>query len=214
VIDVGDYFSLITLDSGHVAEPAGAQRDWLETTLEQRQGVTHLVAAWHVHMFPAKRPFGLPSSEAIREPWLPLFDRFGVDLGLEHHENTYKRTYPIRDGQIDPTGTVFIGNGGFSEIEGRMPEPPGNWSTGGRWYLQKSAYSNYFAVIELNGLRMTIEARTPAGHVLDRVAFISGMHKPVDFAHLGSSFWPTVIIAAVAAATAFGGALFFVRRRS
>ena len=80
----------------------------------------------------------------IRENWLPLFDRFGVDLVVCGHEHHYERTHAIRgtlptdtltpipvDTQPDlidtSKGTVHlvIGGGGTSIPSNRMffPEP-------------------------------------------------------------------------------------------
>jgi 3',5'-cyclic AMP phosphodiesterase CpdA len=60
----------------------------------------------------------------IREEWVPLFDRYGVDLVVCGHEHHYERSHPIRGQEANPTltpvattkGTVHmvIGGGGTS----------------------------------------------------------------------------------------------------
>ncbi|WP_443797824.1 metallophosphoesterase, partial [Burkholderia vietnamiensis] len=39
---------------------------------------------------------GNGSDKGIREAWLPLFDRYGVDLVLCGHDHDYERSYPVR----------------------------------------------------------------------------------------------------------------------
>lgn len=79
------------------------------------------------------------ADRGIREEWVPLFDRYGVDLVVCGHEHHYERSHPIRGAQpndtltpipvssilstVDTThGTVHmvIGGGGTS-----APPPPG-----------------------------------------------------------------------------------------
>ena len=43
VLDIGDYMSLVLLDSGHVASIEGEQTAWLEKTLAERQDRQHLL---------------------------------------------------------------------------------------------------------------------------------------------------------------------------
>jgi hypothetical protein len=42
---------------------------------------------------------------AIREEWLPLFDRHGVDLVLCGHEHHYERSHPLRGHETNQTLT-------------------------------------------------------------------------------------------------------------
>ena len=39
---------------------------------------------------------GNGSDKGIREAWLPLFDRYGVDLVLCGHDHDYERSWPVR----------------------------------------------------------------------------------------------------------------------
>jgi hypothetical protein len=42
------------------------------------------------------RGYGNGSDKGIRETWLPLFDRYGVDLVLCGHDHDYERSWPVR----------------------------------------------------------------------------------------------------------------------
>src|SRR4029079_6441485 len=55
VMDIGDYMSLVLLDSGHVASVGGEQTAWLEKTLAERQDRDHLFCVNHVPAYPSYR---------------------------------------------------------------------------------------------------------------------------------------------------------------
>jgi len=47
----------------------------------------------------------------IREQWLPLFDRYGVDLVVAGHEHHYERTHAVRGaehGNTSPSGKDLL----------------------------------------------------------------------------------------------------------
>jgi 3',5'-cyclic AMP phosphodiesterase CpdA len=86
---------------------AGAQKAWLERELsEARRDPTvdwvvicmHQVAISTADMFNG-------ADLGIRQEWLPLFDRYGVDLVVCGHEHHYERSHPIRGRQANETLT-------------------------------------------------------------------------------------------------------------
>jgi hypothetical protein len=125
---------------------AGAQKRWLESELERTRSddsIDWVVVCMHqTAVSTGERTNG--ADLGIREDWLPLFDRFGVDLVVCGHEHHYERSHPIRgtlpsdtltpipvDTQPDlidtSKGTVHlvIGGGGTSIPSNTMffPEP-------------------------------------------------------------------------------------------
>lgn len=184
VVDLGDYLSLLTLNSGHTASLDGEQSDWLDQTLSDRRKrhVMHTFAVYHVPAWPAERSANLPSHRAVRDHFIPLFDRYQLDAAFEHHEHTYKRTLPLRNGEVDPYGTIYLGNGGVSEIEGRDPDPPGSWANGGRWYLARSAQTNHMILVTVDGPYRSFQAISPAGHTIDQLRVRDGWACPIVYA--------------------------------
>jgi hypothetical protein len=92
---------------------AGAQTRWLEETLAaatQDQGIDWIIVQMHQDaMSSAHRGNGC--DKGIRETWLPLFDRYGVDLVLCGHDHDYERSWPVRGcnhdvGRDAATGTT------------------------------------------------------------------------------------------------------------
>jgi hypothetical protein len=76
----------------------GEQTRWLERTL--RQGRQDPSVDWIVvqmHQCPcSSSKTGNGSDAALRAAWLPLFDRYEVDLVLSGHDHDYERSFPVR----------------------------------------------------------------------------------------------------------------------
>jgi Calcineurin-like phosphoesterase/Purple acid Phosphatase, N-terminal domain/TAT (twin-arginine translocation) pathway signal sequence len=76
----------------------GAQTRWLETTLAAAQADTSIdwiIVQMHQDALSSSQN-GNGSDRGIREAWLPLFDRYGVDLVLCGHDHDYERSWPVR----------------------------------------------------------------------------------------------------------------------
>jgi 3',5'-cyclic AMP phosphodiesterase CpdA len=76
----------------------GAQRRWLEQTLaaaREEDGVDWLVVCMHQVAISSVHNFN-GADLGIRQQWLPLFDRYGVDLVVCGHEHHYERSKPLR----------------------------------------------------------------------------------------------------------------------
>ncbi|HMD94098.1 MAG TPA: hypothetical protein VKG80_15825, partial [Trebonia sp.] len=87
---------------------------WLEKTLAQARrdpSVDMIVAFMHQCAMSTSVP-GNGSDLGIRQAWLPLFDRYEVDLVLSGHEHDYERTYPVRGYDAGEHGTVVAPNPG------------------------------------------------------------------------------------------------------
>ena len=114
--------ALITLNSEISA--GGSQRAWLGKTLQGlRPEVRWLLAEYHRPAWPAVKKPGSP-----KKFWVPLFEQFNVDLVVESDGHVIKRTVPIRNEKQDPTGIVYVGEGGLG-VSQRRPHRD-------RWYLK------------------------------------------------------------------------------
>lgn len=125
---------------------AGAQKAWLEGELaatRANRDIDWIVVCMHqVAISTAERSNG--ADLGVREEWVPLFDKYSVDLVVCGHEHHYERSHPIRGQEtnrtltpkpqataidvIDTTkGTVHmvIGGGGTSSpTNGSFFDPP------------------------------------------------------------------------------------------
>ncbi len=76
----------------------GAQTRWLERTLREARAdpsIDWIVAQMH-QIACSSSATGNGSDLGIRQEWLPLFDRYQVDLVLNGHDHDYERSFPCR----------------------------------------------------------------------------------------------------------------------
>jgi len=76
----------------------GVQTQWLEHTLAAAQAdadIDWIIVQMHQDALSSSER-GNGSDRGIREAWLPLFDRYGVDLVLCGHDHDYERSWPVR----------------------------------------------------------------------------------------------------------------------
>jgi hypothetical protein len=165
-LDFGDYLSLVLLDTGHCAKIPGEQTEWLDKALADRAGRPHLIAVNHVPCYPSYRPpegvlgkFG--TGQEQRKHWVPLFERHQVDVVLEHHDHTFKRTRPLTGGNVDEaTGIVYLGDGSWGKL--RVPKKPEL-----RPYLEEVSSSYHLTLHRLEGEQRFHLALGETGKVLD-----------------------------------------------
>jgi hypothetical protein len=122
-LSLGSEVRLVTLNTE--IPIAGNQSRWLgEELATWRPQVRWLLAQYHRPAYPAvKTP-----SEALRF-WVPQFEQHNVDLALEADGHVLKRTVPVRNGEPDETGVVYVGEGGLG-VKQRTPKAD-------RWFLAK-----------------------------------------------------------------------------
>jgi hypothetical protein len=127
-LDFGDYLSLVLLDTGHTSPIAGEQTAWLEKALRDRAGRPHVLVVNHVPAYPSYRKMTpnllkkAGTGEEQRKHWVPLFERYGVPVVLEHHDHTFKRTKPLLGGHEHADGVQYLGDGSWGRL--RTPQKP------------------------------------------------------------------------------------------
>ncbi|MFI4933799.1 MAG: metallophosphoesterase [Caulobacterales bacterium] len=86
---------------------SGAQKLWLERQLAAARGdrdIDWIVVCMHQVAISTADKFN-GADLGIREEWVPLFDRYGVDLVVCGHEHHYERSHPIRGRDSNATLT-------------------------------------------------------------------------------------------------------------
>jgi 3',5'-cyclic AMP phosphodiesterase CpdA len=86
---------------------SGAQKVWLEAELSAARrdsDIDWIVVCMHQVAISTADMFN-GADLGIREEWVPLFDRYGVDLVVCGHEHHYERSHPIRGREQNPTLT-------------------------------------------------------------------------------------------------------------
>ena len=105
--NLGSDVALVTLDTN--VPGGGPQSEWLESELKKlRPQSKWLLTQYHRPLYPAAKT--APPHTKI---FCPIFDKYQVDLSLEADGHCIKRTVPIKNDKADPTGTVYMGEGGL-----------------------------------------------------------------------------------------------------
>lgn len=160
--DVGKDLTFILLDSDHTALVEGAQRSWLEKILHEKAEVPFCFAVYHVPAYPSYRAFTNKRSQKIRKQWVPLFEKYAINAAFEHHDHSYKRSYPLFEGKVDlKKGITYIGDGGWGST-------PKTKYASSRWYLEKAQITRNFVLVDLNKQGATFKAFDAQGNVIDQ----------------------------------------------
>jgi hypothetical protein len=89
----------------------GTQTAWLERTLaagRRDETVDWIIVQMH-QCAASSSSTGNGSDLGIRKEWLPLFDRYQVDLVLCGHDHDYERSFPVRGADPDVGHEVATG---------------------------------------------------------------------------------------------------------
>ena len=139
-IDLFEDLSVVVLNSNHT-QSVESQVEFLESSLKKRQNNKHLFALYH---FPAygivKGGLEHSISQSMRKHWTPLFDKYGLDAAFENDHHIYKRSNLIKSGKVDPSGTLYIGDGAWGVETRSFPEKD-------RWYVAEASPTRH--VIEV-----------------------------------------------------------------
>lgn len=97
-----------------------AQTRWVNKTLSMYSGRKQIYTVYHVPMYPSKSDSSIGIKQ--KNQWAPLFDRYNVTVGFEHHLHLYKRTHKLYNNQVSTTdqGTFYFGDGCLG-IEEKFP---------------------------------------------------------------------------------------------
>ncbi|MDE3045362.1 MAG: fibronectin type III domain-containing protein [Verrucomicrobiota bacterium] len=163
-LDFGSYLTIIFLDTGYLTAIEGPQTIWLDNTLQKRSTVPFIFPAYHEGAYPSFYPYQSKTAKKVRENWCPLFDRYSILAAFEHHSHTFKRTYPLKANQKNPSGTRYFGDGCWG-VPARTPND--------LWYLEKRASENHLYLIEITPQNSSIKALNIKGLTFDEIALPS-----------------------------------------
>ena len=157
--EFGAHTAFITLDTNSTL--GGDQREWLESQLTKHTGERRwILANYHRPAYPAVKSAG-----AARTHWVPLFEKYNVDLVCESDGHVLKRTVPIRDGEQAADGIVYVGEGGLG-VKQRTPDE--------RWYLEEPGMAmsaHHIQLLSFGPDELGYKALTLDGSVVDQKTF-------------------------------------------
>jgi hypothetical protein len=162
LLQLNSDLSLFLLDTGHLTPVQGKQTQWLEEHLKGQEEVKFKIPLYHVAAYPSFYSFNNRRAIEVRTHWIPLFEKYRVKFAFEHHNHTFKRTYPIKENKIDSSGVIYLGDGSWGVPPRDVQE---------YWYLEKAAKLNCFwlAVVDRNGCHL--QSFDLFGNLIDEVTF-------------------------------------------
>lgn len=137
----GNYAHFIFLDSGHTHGIKGKQKKWLAETLKSHKNYLHRFATYHVGAYPSVGNYDDHVRDHVRKHWVPLFEKYKLDVCFENHDHAYKRTHPLIDSKVNPDGIVYFGDGSWG-VKPRKPK-------GERPYIACAVETQQVLVVEL-----------------------------------------------------------------
>jgi len=158
-LHIGSFLSIYFLDTNHTNPIEGKQTEWLEKALQEEQERPHRFALYHVPAYPTVHSFFTRESKKIREHWVPLFEKYGLDVALENHEHLYSRSCLLKEGEENPEGILYMGVGSWG-VRPRVPRRniP---------YIAKSSSSRQCTKITLSKEGREFHTFAPDGTLLD-----------------------------------------------
>jgi hypothetical protein len=122
--EYGDAFFAVLDSTSAVSDArlAAKQAEWLDDRLARTR------TTWKVVMFhhPVYASHPKRESPALRDAWVPVFDKHGVDLVLQGHDHAYLRTYPLRAGrrvEDAGAGTTYVVSVSGTKYYDQRPRP-------------------------------------------------------------------------------------------
>ncbi len=169
VQDHGRYYSFawndahfVSLDSNLLDNAAATQRmlTWLEADL-QATTARWRIAFFHHLPYPLTHHARDPLCRATREQFLPILERYGVQLVLTGHEHSYQRSKPVRGNQVVTSGPAtlhVVSGGGGARLNNVAPHD----------LVAKSVAAFHYLRVEVTNATLTVRAIGTDGREIDR----------------------------------------------
>lgn len=140
----------------------GPQFAWLENELKSAKEPWIFIFN-HQPFYSASNKHG--SDRNLQRVWLPLLDKYAVDMVFNGHDHNYERSKPMRNNEVRSSmadGTVFV-------VAAGVGAPL--YENGTDYWTAKSESVENYTVIEIDGLNLKFQAKRLDGTVIDEVAF-------------------------------------------
>jgi acid phosphatase type 7 len=171
---------MILLDTGHISEVDGDQLEWIKQNLQQTEDRKWVIPVYHEDMYPTRRSGFGGVGARMRSLWPEVFERHAnVRVAFEHHDHVYKRTHPLKSGEIDNTGIVYIGGGGWGTQDIRVPRDKLGPGLRTRWYTAASAAIPHAVLVDIQGGLMDIQTIGLHSTPIDRYVILAGAPSPI-----------------------------------
>lgn len=160
---------LVVLDSGHNTLHR-KQVKFLEEALKSYQNLKYRMAAYHGPLYPNHRSENGLWARRGRRYWQPLFDKYKLTVGYEHHDHTLKRTHIIKDNKVTDNGTVYVGDGCWGKASREIKE---------KWYLKKSTPDTHVWQVHVGAEKLTFKATGKDDETYDHFTLENRSNKTI-----------------------------------
>lgn len=103
-------------------ETGREQQNWIEKDLSDHEDYTFKIAAFHKPFRP--HTSSKKENEDLYHKWVWIFDKYGLDVGIDADSHMHKITYPVKPDSLsdqvnmgfvrdDANGTMYIGEGSW-----------------------------------------------------------------------------------------------------
>ncbi|TFF86048.1 MAG: metallophosphoesterase family protein [Promethearchaeota archaeon] len=165
------YYSYNLSNNVHISvlstetDTSGEQLIWLENDLSRHQNFTWKFVTFHQPAIPGSRENG---HSGARNNWVPLFDKYHVDMIFNGHDHIYLRTFPINlthseDPQSFDNGTVHIITGGWGAP---LYEPGTHWYDA---YTERPSVYHFCVINIYNNNTLNLQAVNSQENVFDEL---------------------------------------------
>jgi predicted phosphodiesterase len=173
--DWGPTLRIIVLnDEAFASQISGDEVTWLDNVLSSTPAYMWKIVMFHRNVYQSSPSHG--DATDIQDYWVPVFDKYHVDLVVDGHTHNYARSKPMNSN--DPTwsnrvGTVYVTAGGWGAPLATYYNPKSYFVTG------SMQYHFVLATVYKNG-SMHLEAKDLSGNTFDQVWLYSPL-KYWDF---------------------------------
>ncbi|MEG8947770.1 metallophosphoesterase family protein [Rosettibacter firmus] len=148
----------IVLNSNYNLEE---QAQWLDKILSSNKNKWTIVTFHH----PVYSTGSGRDNSKTRDSFMPIFDKYKVDLVLQGHDHTYARTHKIRNGKVSSSGTVYV-----TSVSG-----PKQYDTNPNYkdlLAKLNSYVQLYQVISINNNKLSYKSYTVNGKLFDEFELI------------------------------------------
>ncbi|MFQ6053361.1 MAG: purple acid phosphatase family protein, partial [Candidatus Bathyarchaeia archaeon] len=162
-LDWGPDLHIVVLNSEGDVDDLREQASWLEGDLEDHASYPWKIVVFHRNVFKNYHPEWL---SAFNLQWIPIFDKYGVDLVVNAHSHNYMRSEPINWTASKTEPQPSYGEGTMYLVSGGWGAPL--YETVDGWWVAYTTSIHHFVLVDVyeNGT-MRIQAKAETGETFD-----------------------------------------------
>jgi len=157
------------IDTSRSVRPGSDQYQWLEHELDRSKATWKFAVHHHPPYSSDENDYGdtwkgqSAWGDAKVRPLVGLYEKYGLDMCFVGHIHDYERSWPIRDGRVDPArGVIYVQAGGAG---GGLE----NYAPTRSWFTAKVHRDHHFAIVSICGRALQLQAIDQNGVLFDQL---------------------------------------------